>query len=165
MAEVVAPATVVDARQVPVEGESLEIRDTAIDVEKVMARIRGSIEEKKKSRVYRQDAFLAQGIDLPQLNESNRSIADHLALLRYAARIDLQGEQITSHRPLMGFAIKSAKRLTRLCIRKYTDSIFARQNHFNAELISVLSEMNERLEASKAENERLKEQLEALTKR
>jgi hypothetical protein len=59
----------------------------------------------------------------------------------------------------MGFAIKWAKRLTRFWIRKYTDSILTKQNHFNAELISVLSEMNHRLEELKAENKHLREQL------
>jgi hypothetical protein len=144
---------------------SLEIRDTAINVDDVMAHIRRSIEDKQKSRVYRQDALLAQGIDLLRLDDSSKSIADRLALLKYAARIDLEGEQITSHRPLMGFAIKWAKRLTRFWIRKYTDSIFTKQNHFNAELISTLSELNHRLEELKNENERLREELEMAARR
>ncbi|KPL11982.1 hypothetical protein AMJ85_02370 [candidate division BRC1 bacterium SM23_51] len=164
MADLV-PATAVDAAEASVGGESLEIRDAAINIEEVMTRIRGSIEEKKKSRAYRQDALLAQGIDLLQLSESSKSIADHLTLLKYAARIDLEGEQITSHRPFMGFAIKCAKRLTRLWIRKYTDSIFTKQNHFNAEMISVLSELNHRLEELKAESARLRELLETFSRR
>ena len=138
---------------------ALEIRDTAIDVDDLMARIRKSIAEKKKSRVYRQDALLSQGIDVLQLNQVNKGLADHLALLKYAARIDLEGEQISSHRPLMGIVIKWAKRLTRFWIRKYTDSIFTKQNHFNAEVISVLSELNHQLEELKAENERLRKQV------
>lgn len=154
-----------DAPASSVENFAIEIRDAAINVDDIMARIRRSIDEKKKSRVYRQDALLAQGIDVLQLSQSSKGLADHLALLKYAARIDLEGEQISSHRPFMGFAIKWAKRLTRFWIRKYTDSIFTKQNHFNAELISVLSELNHQVEELKSENERLRRENETRSSR
>lgn len=165
MADAVAPVTATETEQGSENSLALEVRDAAIDVDALMARIRRSIEEKKKSRTYGQDTLLSAGIDVLQLSESSKSIADHLALLKYAARIDLEGEQITSHRRLMGFAIQWAKRLTRFWIRKYTDSIFTKQNHFNAELIAVLSELNQRLEELKAENERLRKQIESLMQR
>jgi len=165
MAEVAAPATAVEHSEPADEVSSIEIRDRAIDVEEIMARIRRSIEEKKSSRAYHHDALLSQGIDVLQLSRSSKNLADHLALLKYAARIDLEGEQITSHRPVLGFAIKWAKRLTRFWIRKYTDSIFTKQNHFNAELIAVLSELNHRVEEMKKENERLRKQIETLSRK
>jgi hypothetical protein len=126
---------------------------------------RRSIEEKKKSRVCREDALLAQGIDLFGPGESSKNLKDHLALLRLAASIELEGEPIRSHRPLTGFAIKWVKQASRLLIRKYTDVLFARQNHFNAEVIAALSEMSRRLDEQKAENQRLRERLEALEPR
>jgi len=153
-----APATAPETDLV-VGSLSLEIRDTAINVDEIMARIRRSIQEKRKSRAFRQDALLAQSIDILQLSQGDRSIADHLALLKYAARIDLEGEQITSHRPLAGFFIKMVKRLTRTWVRKYTDSIFTKQNHFNAELITVLSDLHQQVQDLRTENERLREEL------
>lgn len=165
MAEAAVSAGVMGAGGVSLDGGAIEIRDTAINVEDVMARIRNSIEDKKKSRVYRQDALLAQGTDLFRLGDSNKSLTDHLALLRFAARIDLEGEPVVSHRAFMGFAIKWVKQLSRFWIRKYTDSLFAKQNYFNAELIAILSELNQQIEDQKAENRRLREQLEALSQR
>lgn len=165
MVDVAATATEIEPAVIPVNDTSLEIRDTAIDVDNIMARIRRSIDEKKKAYNYREDALLAQGIDVLQLSRSSKSMADHIALLKYAARMDLEGEQISSHRPLMGFAIKWAKRLTRFWIRKYTDSIFSKQNHFNAEMISVLSELNRQIEELKAENERLLRELDVHARR
>ena len=165
MANVVATAADVQTAPIPMEDASLEIRDSAVDVENIMARIRRSISEKKKAFNYREDVLLAQGIDALQLTRSGKSIADHISLLKYTARMDLEGEQISSHRPLMGFAIKWAKRLTRFWIRKYTDSIFTKQNHFNSEMISVLSELNHHLEQLKGENERLRQQLEVQSRR
>jgi hypothetical protein len=161
MSNAAFPVTVPEALDLSPGSFSLEIRDTAINVDEIMARIRQSIQEKRKSRVYRQDALLAQGIDLLQMSQGNKTLANHLAILRYMARIDIEGEQITSHRPVLGFAIKWAKRLTRVWVRKYTDSILTKQNHFNAETIAVLSEMNQQLEELKAENQRLHDELDA----
>jgi hypothetical protein len=156
MTNAAAPAAMVGAEGMSLGAGSLEIRDTAINIEEIMSRIRHSIEEKKKSRVYRHDAFLSQGIDFLQPGESGKNSADHLALLRWMARMDLEGEPIASHRPLAGFAIKWFKRVTRFWVRKYTDGILSRQNHFNAEMINILSEMNKRIEQLEAENDQLR---------
>jgi len=159
------PVSMMNIAGTSFDGGFIEIRDAAINVEEVMARIRQSIEEKKKSRIYHEDVLLAQGTDLFQPGESSRNMTDHLALLKYVARIDLEGEQITSHRAFVGLVIKLAKRFARFWIRKYTDGIFIKQDHFNAEVIAVLSELSQRLEKQEAENKQLREQLEALSRR
>jgi len=165
MADVAAPAAVLGTSRGPFSGHSLEIRDPAINIEEIMTRIRQNIAEKKRSRSYREDVLLAQGVNLLGLDESSKNIPDHLALLQYVARIDLEGEPISSHRTFMGFAIKLVKRLSRFCVRKYTDGLFARQNHFNAETLAVLTELNQKIAQLKAENEELRKKVESLLKR
>jgi hypothetical protein len=51
--------------------------------------------------------------------------------------IDLKGEPIRSHRPVLGIAIKSFKKFTRYWVRKYTDALFLRQNWFNQESVAA----------------------------
>jgi len=77
MMDVAAPVAIAEA------AGTFEIRDAAVNVEEIMSRIRRSIEEKKKSRVFRQDPLLAQGIDLLHPAVSNASLSDRLALLRH----------------------------------------------------------------------------------
>ena len=170
MAEAAVSAGTTDAASrsratVTFDERTFEIRDSAINVEDLMARIRGSIEEKKESRIYRQDALLAQGVGLLRPGESNKNLRDHLGLLKHLAPLDLEGDPIVSHRALTGRAIRWAKKLTRFWVRKYTDGLFARQSHFNAELVEALAELNRQIEEQKAENQRLREQLDALARR
>jgi hypothetical protein len=162
MADVAAPAAVADLAEVPFGERSIEIHDVAvgIDVEEIMARIRRSITEKKKTRLHRHDAFLAQGADLLRVGDSAKNLRTRLGLLAQAARIDPEGEPISSHRPLLGPAIKWVKRVTRFWIRKYTDGLLAGQNRFNADVVSALTELHEQLQTTRAENERLRRQLE-----
>jgi len=166
MSDVAAvPVGVSDSGVMSLRSGSIEIRDTAINVEDLMTRIRTNIEERKKSRHFREDVLLAQGVDFLPPGQSSKSGADRLALLVYAARLDLEGEPIASHRTFFGFAIKWAKRFARFWTRKYTDGVFSQQNHFNSEVIATLSELTKRLEQLEAENRELREQLDALSRR
>ena len=63
-----------------------------------------------------------------------------------AARVDLEGEPITSHRPVTGSIIKFVKRQTRFWIRKYTDPILLRQTMFNVELLKTVRELRTELD-------------------
>ncbi len=158
MAEAAAPVL----HPASLGGDAIEIRDPSINVEEIMCRIRQSIAEKKRARLIRYDAFLAQGAEPLPLSDSSRNLADHLALLQMAGRMDLEGEPIVSHRPVAGFFITLAKRFSRFWIRKYTDGVLAKQNYFNSETVRLLTEMNRRIEALEAENERLRAEIESL---
>jgi len=162
MADVAAPVAVAELSEVPFSERSTDIRDLPIeiDVEEIMARIRRNISARRKTRIHRHDALLAQGADLLRVGEPETNLRARLGLLTQAARIDPEGEPISSHRPLVGGAIKWAKRLTRFWVRKYTDGLLARQNRFNADVASALTELHEQLEAARAENERLRRHLE-----
>ncbi len=159
MADSAAPA--LHVAPLSLGGDAIEIRDPAINVEDIMSRIRQSIAEKKRARLIRYDAFLAQGADPLPLSDSTRNLADHLALLQMAGRMDLEGEPIVSHRPIAGVLITLAKRISRFWIRKYTDGVLAKQNYFNSEAVRLLSEMNRRIEALESETARLRAEIES----
>jgi len=152
------PAGVMNTVGMPVDGG-------VVDVEEIMVSIRKNIEARNKSRVCREDALLPQGSDFLQPGNATQSTADHLALLSRLAQIDLEGEPIVSHRSFLRFPIRWAKAFTRFWVRKYTDDLLTRQNCFNAEVLAVLSDLNRQLEEQKAENKRLREQIETLLRR
>jgi len=136
----------------------LEIRDGDLDVQSIMRRIRESIEAKRASGLLRDEPWLSQRLDIANLPGSARRNADRLALLQMAGRLELEGDPIRSHRPLLGPVINLVKRVSRFWIRKYTDQIFIRQAHYNAELLDILSDLVR-------ENQRMEKRLSVLEKR
>ncbi|MBN1515320.1 hypothetical protein JXA32_02000 [Candidatus Sumerlaeota bacterium] len=136
--------------------DAFEIRDKAINVDDLMERIRTSIDNKKKSQIYIEEPWMMQDITRPHTGMGTQRTADMLAMLRIAGRLDLEGEKITSHRRLWGSLIVALKRITRFWVRRYTDAIFFKQNHFNLQIVDVLAQMNQQLNEVKQENEQLK---------
>ena len=138
--------------------ETIEIRDPEINVDQIMNRISNSIEEKKKSQVYIEEPWMLQDISQPHMRLDMKRASDTLAMLKIAGRLDLEGEPISSHRMISGYFIKLLKKVTRFWTRKYTDAIFFKQNHFNMELVNIISQMNEQIHELKQEIVRLKKE-------
>lgn len=130
-----------------------------VNVEELMARVRSAVEEKRRAGIYRDDDWPGGN----QFYPGPTSGDDHLALLRSAARVDLEGEPIQSHRPLAGLAVMALKRFSRYWVRKYTDSLFLRQSTFNAETVSALAALRREVDELRGEVARLKAQVESLT--
>jgi hypothetical protein len=137
------------------EDNCLEIRDDRIDVTALMQRIRKNMETKRAAGLLRDEPWLSQRLDMARMSDSAREHADQLALLRMTSRLELQGEPIRSHRPLLGPVINGLKRVTRFWVRKYTDPLFLRQSHYNAEVLALLEHVMR-------ENESLRHQMEVL---
>ncbi|MBN1478237.1 hypothetical protein JXA47_15890, partial [Candidatus Sumerlaeota bacterium] len=82
-----------------------------------------------------------------------RRLEERLALLTTYARPLLEGEAISSHRPIVGRLVVAWKRFTRFWIRRYTDTIFLRQQMFNEEVSHLLQELTEEVRALREEIE------------
>lgn len=136
-------------------GEVFEIRDEEIDVREIMARIEQRVEEKRRRGLYRDEPWLHQTIDFASLGTGERNLSDQLAMLKMASRIDLEGEPISSHRPITGQFIVWIKKWSRFWVRRYTDSIFYKQNHFNAEIVNLLTELAGQINELREEVQRL----------
>lgn len=106
------------------------------DIEALMKEVRARVEEKRRLGVYP-----------PFEDEEIASApAGRIQLLQAAAVLDPEGEPIRSHRPVLGWFIKSAKRLSRFWVRKYTDPIVLRQSMFNQQLLTYILEMRTEIE-------------------
>lgn len=127
------------------EDNIIEIRDPEIDVKKITETIQKRIEEKKKAGIYKDDPMLSQNIALLKADILSQGLSERIKILKMLARVNLDGEQITSHRPVAGMLIKTVKKITRFWIRKYTDDIFAKQNQFNAEITFILEDMDKEI--------------------
>jgi len=119
----------------------LEIKDREINVDAIMTHIRGCIQAKREAGLLRDEAWLSQRLDAQDLQHSARRHADRLALVRMSGRLNLEGDPIKSHRPMLGRAIVAFKKFTRYWTRKYTDPLFTRQTHYNAEVLSLVEEL------------------------
>lgn len=114
--------------------------------------IRRRVAEKQQSGEYADDPAALEMLNftgfLPQKEDERR-----IALLQAAANVEIEGEPISSHRPVAGAFIKAIKKLTRFWIRKYTDPIFLRQSMFNDELLKLVLEQRGQIEELKRERE------------
>ncbi len=128
-----------------------------VDVEALMERVRRAVEEKRRAGVYREDDWPS---DL-HYGAPAQPGRDGLGLLRAAARVDLDGEAIRSHRPFSGAVVMAIKRFTRYWVRKYTDPLFLRQAAFNAESVNALAALKSEVEELREEVARLKAQPQA----
>lgn len=138
-----------------IDDEAFDIRDRAVDAEAIMERIRASIRAKRDAGILRDESWLARRLDELGLPGALRETTDRLALIRMAGRLDPNGDPLKSHRPIIGRLIVAVKRATRYWIRKYTDTIFTRQAHFNAEVTRLLADLVR-------ENEDLRRRVDAL---
>jgi hypothetical protein len=135
----------------PLPDDFLVESSDVIDAQEVMATIRRRIAEKQQAGLYRGVPRLA--LDTPPPPGAVRRLEERLALLTTYARPLLEGETISSHRPLVGKIVVGWKRFTRFWIRRYTDTIFLRQQMFNEEVSHLLLELTEEVRALREEIE------------
>jgi hypothetical protein len=123
----------------PVPDDFLVQNSDAIDAKAIMEEIRRRVEDKKAAGLYRGVPRIA--LDTPPPPGADRRLEERLALLQTYARVSLEGEPISSHRPVLGKIIVGWKKFTRFWVRRYTDTIFLRQQAHNEEVAAVLDDM------------------------
>jgi hypothetical protein len=87
------------------------------------------------------------------------TVGEQLDLLRAAARLQLEGDPIRSHRPRLGRVIVAWKKFVRYWVRKYTDALFLRQSFFNSQVVGALEQLQQRVDALEDEVAALREAL------
>lgn len=133
-----------------------------LDVENIMAEVRRLVAEKRPTKIYEEPAgsparstFGAEWVT---------TVGEQVDLLRAAARLDVQGEPITSHRRYTGRFIVAWKKFVRFWVRKYTDAIFLRQSFFNSQVVGALEQLEQRIETLEDEVNTLRAQVKELSK-
>ena len=127
----------------------IEIRDPEINVVEVMNKIRERIEEKKKAGIYKDEPLFTQPIDILSVDILKKGFKDRTEVLKILGTLNLEGDPITSHRPILGSIIKTFKKIFRYWTRKYTDSLFGKQCQFNNEVVNILEKITEEVEEIK----------------
>jgi hypothetical protein len=140
-------------RVTPEETKAGEMEAAQVNVKAVMEEIRRRVEEKQRQNLYRDIPMNRPGV----VRERGAADGDALSALRATAGLRIEGEPITSHRPLTGSMIKGFKKFMRFWVRRYTDALFLQQSYFNSEVVNSLEEMKQEVDALKAEVERLKQ--------
>lgn len=140
-----------------------EIRDDRIDVDSVIDRVRERVEEKRREGVYGDGPWLRPTPDFTERHADAGRLTDRLEMLKMGARIDLESEPITSHRRVTGLVIVWLKQWSRFLIRRYTDSILYRQNHLNAEVADLLTDLTREVEQLTLRVEALEKEKEGTT--
>jgi hypothetical protein len=138
--------------QIPPLPDNFLLQSTdAINAQEIMAKIRRRIAEKQQAGLYRGLPRLA--LDTPPPPGAARRVEERLALLHSYARPNLEGEPIASHRPLVGKFIVKFKKFMRFWVRRYTDTIFLRQQMYNDEVAALLEEAMAEIKALRQELE------------
>ena len=132
----------------------------SLDTEALMAEIRARVAEKRRANIYGDEAF-EPWTAFVQPGDPGLAMEHRLAYLDACGRINLAGEPIKSHRPVLGRFLIATKKFTRYWVRKYTDALFMRQAHFNSEATGALKAMNEEVQFLRREVEELRAQLRA----
>jgi hypothetical protein len=135
----------------PVPDDFLAQNSEAIDARAIMETVRRRVAEKQRAGVYRGLPRLA--LQTPPPPGAARRADERLALVQMWARQSLEGEPISSHRPIVGRFVVAWKRFTRFWIRRYTDSLFLRQQMFNEEVAALLQELSEEIRTQRRESE------------
>lgn len=138
----------------PEEANDLELEAAQVNVKAVMEEIRRRVEEKQRQNAYPNILMNRPGT-VPGRNAGD---GEGFAALRATAGLRIEGEPITSHRPLTGNIIKSFKKFMRFWVRRYTDALFLQQSYFNSEVVNSLEEMKQEVKELRAEVDRLKKQ-------
>jgi hypothetical protein len=127
----------------------------AIDIEQLMAEIRSKVAEKRRANIYGEEGF-DPCVAFVQPGDPKLAMEHRLAYLEACGHVDLAGEPVKSHRPILGRFIIAAKKLTRYWVRKYTDALFMRQGHFNSETVNAIKAMHEEVQFLRREVEELR---------
>jgi SAM-dependent methyltransferase len=122
--------------------KTFEIRDGAIDVEEIMARIRENIRQRKEAGVYPEDDDLPAG-GATAAEESE--VPWILARLKSTSDIRNSSYLISSHRPVTGKFLVKGRELVHGEVRRYVDPVLWKQSEFNGSAVRAFNDMNARL--------------------
>jgi phage shock protein A len=147
----------------------IEIRDSEINVEEIMNRIRERIRQRRAQAS-------AQGLDYDRLVDARAPIVatgqsdadlnyDLRQLQTNADAIPVSLAMRDRHIPLLNFLIYRLEMLLHRLVLKYVNMLAGRQVVFNTAASNVLSALAQRLEQSEARAQQLEKEVSALRER
>ena len=130
--------------------EVFEIRDTEINVEDIMSKIRENIERRKKEGLYSEEKLLeAEKLkigDTPQLADF---ISHCIKTAGVLCNIDIEhykfGIPPFLNRPILGHIVLAMKGFVRRFLRFHTRGVFNQQIEFNRQLVQLIEGLYNRI--------------------
>ncbi len=133
-----------------------------IDVERIVAELRATVEEKRRQGLYDDPRIArAERYNLLNLKDDDAFLENYLGCLRQIVPVDINDFEIFEKRPRLGWLLVRFKRGIWKLLRFYTYRLWSQQNQTNAVLLAAVELLNTRsmeriraLEARIAELER-----------
>ena len=143
----------------PVKTDDWTSAPEPVDVVAIMEEVRRRVAEKRAAGIYPAANMPPTTAITPDAddNELMGKVRWGLDSMYASARIGLEGEPITSHRPVAGFFLKSWKKFLRFWVRRYTDTLFLQQSYFNTETANTVAALHEEIRRLRREIEQLRE--------
>lgn len=141
--------------------EILEIRDSEIDVDEIMAKIRESIEKRKKEGLYTEEKLAeAERLKIGDEPEHADFIKHYIMTAGVLCNIDIEkykfGIPPFLNRPILGHMVLAAKSLIRRLLRFHTRAIFSQQIDFNRHIVQLINGLYDKIDALEKEVSNLK---------
>lgn len=132
-----------------------EIKTPGVDVEKLVAEIRATVEKKTAEGVYA-DARIARAerLNLAHLRDADEFLNFYLKCLRDAVFVDISDFPIRERRPVVGPALVALKKIIWSLLKFYTYRLWSQQNQVNGLLVTAIEGVDQKYAAKIQELER-----------
>mgnify|MGYP000856281241 FL=1 len=137
--------------------DSIEESTEKIDVAAVMNEVRRRVAQKRTEGIYPPEEKSVPEVQLAVENSpAYEDVMWRIETMRSIARLNLDGEPILSHRPILGYFLIRWKKFMRFWTRRYTDSLFLQQSRYNTESSATIASLLEEINQLRAEVNALK---------
>ncbi len=129
-----------------------EIKDSQIDIRKIMETIDKRIEEKKKAGFYEKyDLSRVHNLEIEKISDDRDFLEYYLKVLRQTYDINIGDFEIHSKGGFLGKPVVCLKKIIWNLLKFYTYRLFSQQKEFNAQITNAVISLNEKLDRTIAE--------------
>ena len=131
--------------------EVFEIKDTEINVEEIMGRIRENVERRKKEGLYSEEKLAeAERLKIGDTPELADFIGHYIKTAEVLCNIDIEhykfGIPPFLNRPVLGHIVLAVKSFVRRFLRFHTRGVFNQQIEFNRQIVQLIKGLYDRIE-------------------
>ena len=141
--------------------ETFEIRDTDINADEIMAKIRENIDRRKKEGLYTEEKLAeAERLKIGDEPEQADFIKHYIMTAGVLCNIEIEkykfGIPPFLNRPILGHMVLAAKSLIRRLLRFHTRGIFTQQIDFNRHIVQLINGLYDKIDVLEKEISNLK---------
>ena len=131
--------------------EVFEIKDTEINVEEIMGRIRENVERRKKEGFYSEEKLAeAERLKIGDTPELADFIRHYIKTAEVLCNIDIEhykfGIPPFLNRPVLGHMVLAVKSFVRRFLRFHTRGVFNQQIELNRQIVQLIKGLYDRIE-------------------